>query len=164
MTININEDITKETVDKITQAINELQPNDKLFIYFSSEGGDVNSAEAIIHMINNNADIIEVVGYGELLSCGFDIFFKVICYKMLLPNTVGMCHQSNVKININESTKPYEERGVADKAWLKLQKDQTIKFCNSLGMTDKEITAIKKGKDVYFQYKRMQDFLKTQQS
>lgn len=164
MTINICESVTKETVDKIAKSINELKQGEKLFIYFSSDGGDVSSAEAIIHIINNNMDLIEIVGYGELLSCAFDIFFKTKCYKILLPNCVGMCHQSSVTININESTKPYEERGQADKTWMKLQKEQTIKFCNSLNMTSKEISAIKRGKDVYFQYKRMQEFLKIQQS
>lgn len=163
MILNINEPITKDTVDKISAGLNNLKPNEKLFIYFSSEGGEIYSAEAIIHIINNNIDIIELVGYGDLISCGFDIFFKTKCYRILLPNSLGMYHQASVRIDINESANASDRRGYADRQWLKLQKEQTIKFCESLKMTDKEINQIKRGKDVYFQHNRMQDFLKAQQ-
>jgi ATP-dependent protease ClpP protease subunit len=163
MILNINESIDKETVDKIAKAINELKPSEKLFIYFSSYGGEVACAEAIINIINQNIDLIEVVGYGSLMSCGFDIFFKIKCPRLLLPNTMGMCHQAKVSIEINESASPYGSSDKADKLWMKLQAEQTLKFCEDLKMTPKEIGEIKRGKDVYFQYKRMQDFLKTQQ-
>lgn len=164
MILNINEVICKETVDKISTALNNLKPNEKLFLYFSSEGGETYSAEAIIHIINNNIDLIELVGYGDLMSAGFDIFFKSNCYRILLPNSLGMFHQTTVNIDINESANASDRRGQADKTWMKLQKEQTIKFCESLKMTDKEISEIKKGRDVYFQHNRMLDFLNIQQN
>lgn len=163
MILNINEGIGKETVDKIAKGINELKVGEKLFIYFSSEGGEIPSAEAIIDMINQNVDLVELVGYGDLLSCGFDIFFKVRCHRLLLPNSLGMCHQASIQIGINESARPGDTRSKIDKEWMKLQREQTLKFCNSLHMTDKEIRDIKSGKDVYFHHKRMLELLKTQE-
>lgn len=163
MILHINEAISSETVDKIAKPLNELKKGEKLFIYFSSLGGEVHAAEAIIHIINSNIDIIEMAGYGDLMSAGFDIFFRSKCPRILLPNCIGMFHQSTVMIEINESSKPYEGRSQAEREWMRLQKELTVKLCTNLGMTDKEIAAIKKGKDVYFQYKRMQEFLKAQQ-
>ncbi len=163
MILNINESISKETVDRVAKAINELKPAEKLFIYFSSEGGEIPAAEAIIDMINQNIDLIELAGYGDLLSCGFDIFFKTKCHRILLPNSLGMCHQASIQIDINESARPGDTRSKADKEWMKLQREQTLKFCNSLKMTDKEIADIKKGRDVYFHHKRMLELLKTQE-
>jgi len=163
MILNIKEAICKETVDKITIAINNLQPKEKLFIYFSSEGGDVDSGEAIISIINNNVDLIELAGYGDIMSCGFDIFFRSKCNRILLPGVIGMYHQGTITVTMNESEKIHQTRDKADKEWASLQKIQTIKLCNLLKMTDKEINQIKRGRDVYFQYPRMLDFLNTKQ-
>lgn len=163
MILNINEAISKDTVDKLSITLSNLKQNEKLFLYFSSEGGEVNSAEAIIHIINNNIDLIELVGYGDIMSSGFEIFFRSKCYRILLPNCLGMYHQGSIKIDVNEGSNPYQTRDKADKEWMRSQMEQTLKLCNSLKMNEKEITSIKRGKDVYFQYNRMLDFLKVQQ-
>ncbi len=162
MIIDINEDITKEVTNKIIIALNSLKKGEKLFIYLSSDGGSVEVAEAIIDIVNNNSDIIEIVGYGQLISAAFNLFFRVQCYKTLLHGTFGMCHSSYTSININESGNPNTMEDSISKKFIKVQRDYTISFCRNLGMTDKEINAIKRGKDVYFQYDRMQELLRQQ--
>lgn len=163
MILNINESIGKETVDRIASAINELKPGEKVFIYLSSEGGDPGCADAIIHIINNNVDLIEIVGYGDIMSSAFDIFFKSKCYRILLPGCMGMSHFGSVKMDTSESPASYETRKKADETWMKLQKEYTLKLCSDLKMTDKEISIIKRGKEAYFQYSRMLELLKTQE-
>lgn len=164
MIINLCEGVTGLTTDTIANALNSLKLNEKLFIYLScSEGGEVDSAEAVIHIINNNLDIIEMVSYGNIESAGFIVFFKSKCHRIILPGCMGMFHQTNVKVEINESSTSYDARTKADKEWMKIQKEQTLKLCKELHMTDKEMLDIKRGKDVYFQYPRMQEMLKEQQ-
>lgn len=164
MILNINESIGKETVDKLIDAMNNLEQGEKLFIYLFSEGGCMASEEAMVHIMNNNIDRIELVGYGDLMSAGFGIFFRYDGYKILLPGTLGMFHQTRMEMDtISEFNNPDQMRYKADKEWMKLQREHTINFCNSLKMTSKEISDIKKGKDVYFQYHRMQEFLKAQE-
>lgn len=164
MIININEEINKTVVDKISNSINQLKPAEKLFIYLCTEGGDTEAAEAIIHIINNNADIIEMVAYGKIFSAGFNIFFRSLCHKIILHSTVGMCHYSYIPININENGGPIDKAGKIDKIWLKSQRQHTIDFCKNIGMTDKEVAEVRKGGDVYFLFNRMQDFLKEQKT
>ena len=163
MIININEDIGKETVDKLANSINQLKSAEKLFIYFASGGGDIEAIEPFIHIINNNIDIIEIVAYGEIKSSEFEIFFKCMCHRILLNNTLGMYHHSKVTVNINENGTPSTKFDHANKVWTKNLRDQTISFCKGIEMTDKEILEIKQGKDVYFQPKRMQELLKVSQ-
>lgn len=163
MILNINESISNAVTDKIINSLNQLKPGEKLFIYLCTEGGDVEVAESIVHIINNNVDIIEMVGYGKLYSAGFNIFFRCLCHKIILHGTVGMCHYSYIAVNLNENGTVSDKADRMNKMWLKNQRQYTIEFCKNLNMTEKEITEIKKGGDVYFLFNRMQDFLKVQQ-
>ena len=67
----------------------------------TKEFNEVN-AEAIIDIINQNADITELIAYGEICSAGFDIFFKTQCRKAILENTIGMAHFTGVNVNFLE--------------------------------------------------------------
>ncbi len=163
MILNINEALSNDTVNKLIECLNELEIKEKLYIYFSSEGGDAFSEEAFIHIINNNIEIIELVGYGNLMSSGFSLFFRFEGYKILLPGTIGMFHQTRMETSISEFNNVNQTKNKADRDWMKLQRQYIINFCNNLKMTNKEISDIKKGKDVYFQYNRMQELLKAQE-
>lgn len=157
MILNISEDINSGSLNKLIDALNKLKDKEKLYLYLNTEGGEVDSMEAIIDIINQNCDIVELIGYGGLYSAGFVIFFSVECRKVLLPQTIGMFHLTFVKLETNGvSTKGIDR---AMKNSLKEESERTLKFCNDLGMTKKEISNIMKGEDIFFQYSRMIEFL-----
>jgi hypothetical protein len=159
MILNINENIGKESFDKIVSAYNTLKEGESLEVYLCTGGGEIAELEAIVHFLSTN-DRVSLVGYGELCSAGFDIFFRSTCTKKLLPGTMGMAHFTGVIVNFLDEKRP---RKVDDKAymeWTRKSKLDCISLYTKLGFTKKELEQIKKGNDVWFQYDRMLSFLK----
>ena len=68
-------DIDKDFQSKIAEILNS--DDDKIIIYFSSEGGYVNIADTIIDMINLNKDRVTLVAYDCLISSAFRLFMEV---------------------------------------------------------------------------------------
>lgn len=162
MILHLNGTIDSEQVDKLIEAVNKHQKKkyiEKITIYFRSEGGDTEAMTALVSIINNNKDIINLIGYGILYSSGFLIFFSSKCERSLLPGTVGMCHYTRVGVEISDNSKGYYSGDKANQIWIKEQNKWTVKFCIELGMTVKEISLIKKTEEVYFQTPRLQELL-----
>ena len=166
MILNLSGEIVEESVEKLIGGVNGLynRNGEKLFIYFTSEGGSVSVTSAMIDIINQNVDLIELVGYGELFSAGFNLFFKSKCNKILLSNSIGMCHISYMNVEINENLKLADPYGLALKKSFKKEKLITEAFCKSLGMTSKEMNSVLKGKDAYFDYSRMLELMNYQKA
>ena len=83
MIININGNVDNEMLDKFIEFFNNNNKLEKI-IYFSSRGGNVDSASAIINLINQNKITTTLIAYSKICSCGFDIFFKSECLRNLL--------------------------------------------------------------------------------
>jgi len=97
MILHINQAIDSSALQKLIDAYNNLEmledgKVEALQILFASEGGDNASTEAMIALINTNADITSVVGYSHLYSNGFKLFFEVKCPKVILKETRAMYH------------------------------------------------------------------------
>ena len=161
MILHLAGEINGEKVDKLIDAINifNKQPNDKLNIYFRSDGGDVESQTAIIHLINSNSANIHLIAYGIIYSAAFFIFFNCKCERTVLHGTVGMCHYARVGIEVGDNNKGYYSSDKANQSWAKEENMWVLQFCIQLGMSVKEINLIKKTQEVYFQVERLQELL-----
>ena len=159
MNITISEGIEKESFDKLIKALNE---NDNVTIYLNSRGGHIADMEAMINLINtHDHGIINIIGFGALLSSAFELFFRVKCKKEILPGTIGMIHQSSTAIDINEFGKATYQEGEAIMKQMKTyHRERTNLLCSSRNLTQSERNNVKLGKDVYFQYNRMLELLK----
>lgn len=164
MILSLSGEIIQDSFEKLIKSINELKEKEKLIVYFNSDGGDVGYMRGIIDLINQNVDLIEMVGYRELLSAGFDIFFKTNCHKILLPGTIGMSHISKGIVQISEDSNTVPSYKKALKEFLNQEKVNAVQFYKSLGMASGEISKIIRGEDVYFQPKRMNELLNYQKS
>ena len=159
MIINLSGEVNEAMMNNLVASYNTSFLG-KLHIYFSSpEGGYVSVAEAIVDLINLHKDKIKITFYGENFSCGMIIFLKTNCEKSILPFTTGMYHFSYQNMSISEGGKPNSDYDLFAMKEMKSSKLQTLNYLKSTHLLEKEISAIKKGKDVYFSFNRMNELL-----
>jgi ATP-dependent protease ClpP protease subunit len=158
MKLSLSGDVNSRMLNKLVEAINERPENEKLSIYFTTPGGLVSVSDAIIDVINTTKNI-EMIFYGEIFSAGMIIFLKTKCKKRVLKEIAGMYHYCFQALTINEGGKPsgpYDSFIVKD---MKESRTRTAEYLKTTKLTDKEITQIKAGKDVFFTYERMLELL-----
>lgn len=161
MIININGVIEVGVLDLLVNCYNSLPEGEKLKIMFSSEGGDNAIASAIVYLINCHASSTEIVGYGNLISNGFRIFFAVNCQKDILPQTLAMYHVSRFHgLTLYEGTSRHNiefENFISSS----LKNYEYIHETHELvGFTDEELADMKQNKDVWFKPSRLKQMLK----
>jgi hypothetical protein len=127
---------------------------DEITIVIDSGGGRVACSNVILSIVNDNPAKFTLLNIGSF-SSAFCIFYYAKCKKLLSKGSIGMIHMAMVKdVIVDERGKypyPSDECNVknaiamSDKRWCR-------KF-----MTEKEFSDYKKGKDVYFTFKRMKE-------
>ncbi len=155
MILHLSEEVNYSMLDILAKSINTLVKDDTLHIYFSSTGGSPDVAEAFIKIVNLHKESIVMHFYGEIFSSAMIIFMKTECKKEVLPDTRGMYHFSWQQLTIAEGGKPTDTYDIFSLSEMKKSKNRTIDYLMSTKLTTKEVTSIKKGKDVYFSYSRM---------
>lgn len=162
--LKVSERISEETVDKFVSFLNQRQniaQNSKSIIYFQSRGGLCSCVDVIQDLLSRHKDDVTLIGYGQLCSCAFDLFFLAACDTQLLPGTTGMMHQSSIEVEMNESFNPnYTEDKAKKRFMVGYMATQTLSIINYLDFNKKERDGIKKGNDVWFSQERMQEFYK----
>lgn len=156
-------EIKDQTVDELIVIINSLQPTEELTIYLKGPGGQVDSANAIIDIINEASKYnnIYLIGYGSIDSSHLAIMFKTCCQgKRLLYGTSGMLHKAYYSsIHISEGGN--------------IKNDSYNKFLHSESMGPGEMTLLSKdmkltkeerkafndNSDVWFGYERLSELL-----
>jgi len=160
MTINLSGRIEDELFNQFLQGKNSLMEGEILDIYLNTDGGKVETLEAMLFEINRVPEKYRIIGYGHLFSCGFELFFRAKCERALCGNVVGMYHLGGADITLSETGFPTYTAGVAQKEYLKRLLPETISLCEKLNFTKAEIKKIRACHDLYFQADRMQEFLK----
>lgn len=160
MILHLLGDVNPELFDKLISSINGLEEKEILHIYLNSVGGEVDNAEAIIDLINENQNKIKLTAFGEINSCAFDIFFRSKCEREILPKTMGIAHFTGVKVN-KITNKNYRDpvSGPFYIKWSEIFLEQCVRLYKKLGFTEKELVKISKGEDLYFLTDRLLEFL-----
>lgn len=163
MIINHDSQIEDGLFDKILDAYNN-RPDEIINLWLNSPGGLEDQTNAIIAFINRDPDRFHIVGYGDLSSCAFYLFFNTKCSKELLPNTTGMIHKAYYKgipISIDLKMKHEFKTDIRWKQSLSEGKGKPARL-KTIGLSKNELKEFKEGKDVYFLYPRMKEFLTKQ--
>lgn len=155
MILHLSGEVGYKMFDKLVKALNELSINDNLAIYFTSEGGLTDSAEAIVDLVNTNSERIGIKFYGEIFSAGMCIFLRTKCQKWCLPDARGMYHFSWQDITINEGGKPMNDYDKFCMSEMRKAKEKTLELLKDTNLTPLEHKKIMQGKDVYFSNDRM---------
>ncbi len=160
MILNLNADVDHKMLDSLIKALNDLKEGDNIHVYFNSpEGGYVSVSEAIIDIINNCKDRFIVSFYGENFSAGMEIMLRLQCKKALLPQTTGMYHLGWQEMAISEGGKPHNAYDIFSMKEMKASRERSIEYLRTTKLSPKEISDIKKGKDVYFSNKRLLELI-----
>jgi hypothetical protein len=147
----------------LVNAFNQLPEEEDLIIYLSTDGGSALMSMAICDLIEQNQGRVELVASGEIYSAGFEIFFKSKCRRRIVPGTYGMYHTSRLTVQMDVHKRPTTEDNRQVLAWGKNYKSKDmLEFCKTLPLTKQEMSALKKGVDVYFTYERISEFLEYQ--
>ncbi len=159
MILNINEPISNESFNKLVNTINTLREYEQVTIYLNSEGGDVESMESMIDLINQHHEKIDLIATGKIYSAAFILFFRTACRKRILNGTMGMAHYIRCGIQINEEKQPYYEHDKAISDWMEVQNQWTLAFYKALKFTRAELNIIKASKEAYFSTARLNELL-----
>jgi ATP-dependent protease ClpP protease subunit len=160
MRLLLSGEINEDLFTKLIDFYNSLG-EEKAEIYLNSIGGARDYVEPMVDVINENKEHTVVIGFGQLMSSAFDIFFLINSRKIILDGTIGMTHLSS--ICLSQDVKLVKDFKIETAEYLKdLEYDNAVKFklYKSIGLTKTELNRIKKGEDVYFQYDRLSDLLK----
>lgn len=160
MILNLSGEVNYNMLDSLIKSINTLTVGDILHIYFTCpDGGMTDVSEALITIINLHKEVIVINFFGEIFSSGMVIFLKTTCKKTLLPDTRGMYHFSWQTVNIAEGGKPTDPYDIFSLKEMKESKKRSVEYLSNTKLNDKEIKAIKQGKDVYFTYQRLTELI-----
>jgi len=159
MKLHLSGEISYEMFNELIKNFNCLEGEETLHIYFTSTGGLVDVTIAMVDFINSNKDKMVITFYGELFSSGMTIFLASQCPKTILTDTRGMYHYAYQDMAINEAGKLNGDYDIFTMKEMKKSKEKTLKFLKETKLTDKEISLIRKGKDVYFSHERMLEII-----
>ena len=160
MILHLAGEVDYKMMDLLVKTFTFLEKGNNLHIYFTCpDGGSSDVGIAIIDFINKNKETIDITFYGELFSCGMVIFLGTECNKKILMDTRGMYHFSWQEMTISEGGKPTSEYDIFSMSEMKKSKGKTIDFLKTTKLNEKEISSIKKGKDIYFSHTRMLELI-----
>lgn len=153
--ILFNDEINEVSCRSFIQELNDVKIIDSseyINIYFSSTGGNVDSAIAMIDAINTHhyrGNII-LSSLSVLCSAAVEIFLDTITFKRILdPNMFCMVHIGTCPIDYREMFKKE-----SFESWnlrvLENSKKEYIAKLKSWGLTKSEITKINNGEDFWF--------------
>jgi hypothetical protein len=128
-------------------------------IYLTSCGGFVEGEQIIKNIINMEPHRFRLIANGEISSSAFQLFFDANCDKTIMPGTYGMFHLSRIPVEINQMGDGHSE---CDRFQLKhftKEGKAVLKWCESVGMNDKEIQQIASTTDVYFSTDRLKEMI-----
>lgn len=157
VTYIIEEVIRESTLSDLVEFLNSNGGEKRILI--SSDGGYYQVMEAMLHLINADWDNITLVAYNRIYSSAFELFFRAKCHKRLAGGVVGMFHQGELGIQINEFGVKGREATAKEQYIKTYMRQQTKDLCGDLSMTFEEIKDLEDGEDVYFSPERMNQFL-----
>lgn len=161
-TLIFNDEITYDSVNDLINDIEEgINSGEEVTVYFQTVGGDYSSGLVLIDYINQNKNSITLVGYEELSSTGFSVFFRVDCKKKLLEGVFSLVHLTARSVE----TRNIKNSKHIDKFFLdesKRNHDAEMVWLKQIGLYDKEIASVKKGEDLFLTDSRLNELLNRQ--
>lgn len=152
----IEEGLSERLLSNLNFDANEVD------VYITSEGGNLFEIDKIIHILENNFDIINIYGNGKLYSAAFVFFFKLKANKRaLIGHTSGMVHKAIWESSIS--------LGLKDAAYIphitnymnEMNEKLNYFLTTDVKLNSKELFDIfEKEDDVYFTHERLEELIR----
>jgi len=156
--ITLDGDINEEMVAKLLAKI-EMTPKgeDKLVVYLTSQGGNVDDMYTMLHALAEEKDTIKLVACGYIESAALYLFFMADCPKDILQETYGMIHQATTTYKINERGRPYSKYDAFIKEQAYLYTDLFKGVLDSFDLTTDEIRAFEENECTFITNSRLKE-------
>lgn len=166
--IVFSDEFTDETIKgliyEIEDMTSEFEEKDKLTLYFSSIGGNLNSLTMLVDYLNNLEVEIDIVIHGNIYSAGFFTIFLLKKHNVIFTiSSLGMVHKGYTTVFTSElldTNKKYSTDIVRVEHLNKLNKYLEDKVISKLNLTKKELDMYNLGQDVYFDNDRLEELYK----
>lgn len=156
--IYLTGELTDAVLKEFLQDYNKCDFTRPITIYLNTCGGFISVSNILIDIINYNADRIHLIASGEIYSAGFDVFFFSKCKRSILPYCTGMTHYMSAYVKFGESgSQNSEDRLIISE--MKKNKNSTFIQLEEIGLTKKELSLVRRGKDCYFSHDRLVELL-----
>lgn len=154
-----DDDIKSPEVGKLIDQFTKTEDNE-IHIYVRSCGGDADLVKPLIDIINNSDKEITLIGFAEVHSAAFDLFWKTTCNKRILKGTYSILHFSDMKVWRKDTLKENTWLKVAEKV-LKQDDEELYSFLKSTKqLTTKELKSLLSYEDIFIEYDRLIKILK----
>lgn len=155
-------EVTVESVQKILDFLGNCD-KDKINIYLSSPGGDVNLSNALTDYINTlvNEEGIEIniICIGEISSAGLVLLMNTDCNVKLEKSAYGVFHIATRRFDYREQKSLFDGAEFKKKA-LETYNEYLLGLLKKYKIDEDKIEKIKQGKDAYLSRKEIQNILK----
>lgn len=147
----LNKESSQDLCTALLIGINNLEENDILNLYFSTEGGEHKAIYPIIDIILKNKDKIIIHLDHIVYSAGFlmIMLLKEVVIKLKPSFTDAMIHTLSFEVY----TSDFRKKAILKR--LKEKNKEVYSKLKELKLTAKELKDFKKECDVYFTKKRM---------
>jgi hypothetical protein len=150
--------IDKENVMNLIKIIEGLCENTEypmIFLYFSTDGGEVDACEILIDYFNTCNKNIILIPIGNISSAGFDIVIRSKIVKRIIYDCFACVHLSNDEIFTRDLKNNSSYSTMKEAKMYQLNANE-YKFFRSLGIfTRKELLEIKHGNDIWIHTDRI---------
>lgn len=159
MVFTYKDSINIEGFGKISEFLSENWESNNT-IYFSSEGGEAQLIPLFLDLFEKYGYNTELVGYSDLFSSGFEIFFLAkVKKKRLLNYVLGMYHQASAELYLNENGLLVNGQELSRfRNLTRCSKDMTKLMLDTVNFTAKERKQLLSGETLFFDNDRMKKF------
>ena len=159
-----NNEIDETNVINFIRELEDLQSDEKpiteLTVYLKTIGGGIVDEKLLVDYLNNYPVKINLVVYGECLSAGMLILCDFYNGDIkVLNNTLGMFHYPEIQISTRETIKKHSCDNFLNKEYLDEIMESIEKYMEKMKLTEKEIMVIRRGEDMYFTAKRLNEIV-----
>ena len=148
----INTDMVKDLIEFCNQGYDDNE------IYLNSHGGNLADMVVMLDIINKRSRSTTLIGYEQLSSAAFVLFYSVNCKIEIINDCFGMFHKAYSAFNLHSDgnvKKDFDKFQLSIMSNMQESLDLLIK---RLKFNKTEIAKYKDGKDVYFAQNRMLEF------
>ena len=142
-----NNEITTESVNELVDKLSQAESEEKINLWFSTNGGDMESMHYLISVLNSFGENITVTLCGRVHSAGLDLLTDYTG-KLIISDRVDyfIFHKEDRNLNVltdkKHSKKLIKNMEEDNKIFAKKLKDKGI-------LTDKQLKKFNKGLDIY---------------
>lgn len=162
-TIYFDDEIHYESVTLLIKKFEELKlvDDEKIYLYFSSNGGIIDDGKVLIDYINNSwfRNNLIMVASGVLFSEGLNVFLETKTKKRIFDNIMILFHIPTSFIDYREEQNSESTTQVQKKQLEKMKKEFLV-FCKQCGLSKNEIEKLNKGEDLCYTESKLKDICK----